>query len=381
MSTTRKQRIALSFYFLLSGFCFSTWASRIPTIKENFDLNEAELGNLLLTMPISSLIGLPISGWLVSRFNSRVPMVISFCVFALSLATIGFAQNIAVLVIAIFSFSFCMRILNISLNTQSITLQKKYGKTILGSFHGVWSGGGVLGVGFSTLMVKYNVAMPYHLLSISIFVLIVALPMYRWLIKQDKATSGNKIKIGKPDKFILSLGLLVFFAAICEGGMFDWTGVYFKEIVGQDVFTLGHLSFMIFMAISRFMSDKIIDRIGKERTYILSSITIVCGILIAILLPYFWPVLIGFGMVGLGAAAIFPMTFGLAGKSEKYSAGMAVSIISTYSIVGMLLGPPLVGYLAHAFNLKVAFVLFLFAGLMFIPISQMFFRFMRKENQ
>ena len=330
-------------------------------------------------MPVSSLIGLPISGWLVARFNSRVPMAVSFIFFAVALAVIGFAQNMVVLVAAIFVFAFCMRILNISLNTQSITLQKKYGRTILGSFHGIWSSGGVLGVGCSTLMVRFDVPMHYHLMGISILVLIIAVAIYGWLIKQDKATSGNKLQLGKPDKFVLYLGLLVFFAAICEGGMFDWTGVYFKEIVGQDVFTLGHLSFMVFMALSRFMSDRIIDLIGREKTYIFSSITIVSGILIAICLPYFWPVLIGFGMVGLGTAAIFPMTFGLAGKSKKYSAGMAVSIISTYSIVGMLLGPPLVGYLAHAFNLKVGFILFLFAGLMFIPISQLFFALTRKK--
>ena len=84
-------------------------------------------------------------------------------------------------------------------------------------------------------------------------------------------------------------------------------------------------------------------------------------------------------MVGFGTAAIFPMTFALAGSSDKYSPGMAISIISTYGILGMFIGPPMIGYLAHAFGLKNAFFVFVVVGLLIIPISQSFFRFQSKK--
>jgi MFS family permease len=85
-------------------------------------------------------------------------------------------------------------------------------------------------------------------------------------------------------------------------------------------------------------------------------------------------------VVGIGVAAIFPMTFILAGTSKKYSAGMAISIITTYAIAGMLIGPPLLGYIAHALNLKISFLLFVFAGLMFIPISKLFFKQQKEQD-
>ncbi|MEH6405851.1 MAG: MFS transporter [Leeuwenhoekiella sp.] len=375
-----KQRIALSIYFFLSGFCFSTWASRIPTIKGVFDLNDAQLGNLLLAMPVSSLIGLPISGWLVSRFDSRFPLVVSFVFFSIALVAIGMSDNLYILIAAVCVFAFCMRILNIAMNTQSLTLQKNFPKKIMGSFHGLWSTGGIFGVGFSTLMVKWDMPMRYHLMAVSIFSLILALVAFRYVITKDRSTQGNTLKLGKPDKFILYLGLMVFFAAVCEGGMFDWSGVYFKEIVHEELFTLGYLIFMIFMALSRFFSDRVIERIGMQRTYFLSAAMISLGILTVIAFPYFWPAIIGFSVVGLGVAAIIPMTFTLAGTSLKYSAGMAISIIATYGIVGMLLGPPIIGYLAHLFNLKVSFILFMFSGLMLIPVSQLFFKYQRKTQ-
>lgn len=156
--------------------------------------------------------------------------------------------------------------------------------------------------------------------------------------------------------------------------MFDWSGIYFQEVVQVDIFTAGYLIFMTCMALSRFLSDRIIDRIGMPATYVFSAAFIFSGIGLAILFPSFWPAMIGFSLVGFGTAAIIPMTFTLAGSSKKYSPGMAISIIATYGMFGMLIGPPMIGYLAHAFNLRVSFIAFACAGFMLIPISQLFFR-------
>ena len=168
--------------------------------------------------------------------------------------------------------------------------------------------------------------------------------------------------------------MLVFLAAICEGGMFDWSGLYFQDVVKVEIFTLGYLIFMIFMALSRFASDWIVEKIGMPMTYIMSAAFICLGILMAVIFPFFWTALLGFCLVGFGTASVIPMTYLMAGTSKKYSPGMAISIIATYGIVGMFIGPPLIGYIAHAFNLKVSFITFAIAGLGLIPISQLFFR-------
>lgn len=361
----------------MSGFSFATWASRIPTIKMAFGFNEAELGSILLAMPIGSLIGLPISGWLVSRYNSRVPLVVGYALNAIALALIGFTQTTFSLVVAVVLFAFTTRIFNISVNTQAITLQKQFKQKIMGSFHGFWSTGGIAGVAFSTLLLTFNVSLHTHLLIVSVISLIITIYSFQFLLKDDRSESGNKIILGKPDPYIFYLGLVVFCSAICEGGMFDWSGIYFQEVLNVKIFTYGYLIFMTFMAASRFLSDLIIARIGMPATYIMSASFIVCGISLAIIFPHFWTAMIGFSLVGFGTAAVVPMSYALAGASAKYSPGMAISIIATYSITGMLLGPPLIGYLAHAFNLRVSFIIFGICGLMLIPISQLFFKHQR----
>jgi MFS family permease len=281
MDERDRQRFFLSSFFFLSGFCFASWASRIPTIKTNFGYNDAELGTILLCMPISSMIGLPISGWLVSRYDSRIPLTAAFLLLAIATALIGFSTTTLALIASVCLFAFSLRLLNISMNTQAITLQKKFDRRINGSFHGLWSTGGILGVGFSTLLVALKVNMEIHLLIVSITVMIVTLICYRHLLRNDRAPSGNKLKLGKPDPSIVFLGLLLFFAAVCEGGMFDWSGIYFKEVVNVEIFTWGYLTFMICMALSRFASDSMIEKIGMEKTFMLSACLIVAGVSLA----------------------------------------------------------------------------------------------------
>lgn len=373
-----RQRISLSIFFFISGVCFSTWASRIPTIKSTFGLNDAELGTILLFMPIASLAGLPVSGWLVSRYDSRKPLTAGFVMVTVSLALIGFATNVFTLIASICLFAFSTRIFNISVNTQAISLQKKFDKKINGSFHGLWSTGGIFGVAISTLMVTLDVDMGVHLLIVGAAALITTLVINKHLLRNDRAQTGNKFILGKPDPYIVYLGLLVFLAAICEGGMFDWSGIYFREVVREEIFTLGYLIFMICMALSRFASDTIVENIGMPRTYVLSALLIFIGIALAVIFPGFWTSLAGFCLVGLGTASVIPMTYLLAGASKKYSPGMAISIIATYSIVGMLIGPPLIGYISHASSLRVSFITFAFAGLTMIPISRLFFNHRRK---
>jgi len=235
MDVKNRQRLFLSSFFFLAGFCFASWTARIPTIKANFHYNEAELGTILLFMPISSLIGLPFSGWLVSKYDSRIPLTGSFLLLSVAILGIGLASSTPLLVASVSLLAFSFRIVNISLNTQAIHLQKQFDRKINGSFHGLWSTGGIAGVAFTTVLVALDVSMDVHLSFVCLIIFALTLYGQRFLLRNDRAATGNKLILGKPDPYIVYLGLMVFLAAICEGGMFDWGGVYFNEVVGLSL--------------------------------------------------------------------------------------------------------------------------------------------------
>ena len=338
------------------------------------DINDAELGTLLLIMPISQLFGLPVSGWLADRIDTRWPLSAGLILHSISLFMIGLAESIVDLVISMFFFAFFLRILGIAMNAQALTLQKKYSKKINGAFHGMWSIGGIAGVGLTTLLIAFNVGIRSHLLIVMIASLITTVFCFRYLIIGDKNVSGNKLSLKKPDMQVLLLGIIILFAAVCEGGMFDWSGIYFKEVIKVDIFTAGYLIFTTCMALSRFISDYMIRLIGMKSMYLFSSLLMAVGMSMAVVFPSFWPAMIGFSLVGIGTSSIFPMTFFLAGTSRKYSPSMALSIIVTYAMVGILIGPVLIGYIAEAINLRASFVLLTLAGLAIIPVSRTYFK-------
>jgi len=370
LKTNKHHRFALSVFFFLSGFCFSSWASRIPSIKLTFDMNEAELGSFLFILPICSLIGLPISGWLISKYDSRYLLISGFLIYIFSLLGIGYASNIQLLTVVVCLFAFGLRAINISMNTQAIQLQKRYGRTINGSFHGIWSLGGLCGILFATSMIYFNITMFVHLAVVVVFALILSLTASSCLLKNDREAGGNKLRLGSPDKFIFYTGLVVFCAAVCEGGIYDWSSVYFREVVNAELFTLSYLVFMIAMTLSRFFTDALTNLLGMKKLFLISASVVVFGVLILILFPTFYLALVGFFITGLGVASIFPMSFSLASHSKKYAPGLAISIVGTYATVGVLLAPPFVGYVAHLFSLNLAFLIFVGAAFLLIIFSR-----------
>jgi len=370
LKTNKQNRFALSTFFFLSGFCFSSWASRIPTLKLTYDMNEAELGSFLFILPICSLIGLPISGWLISKYDSRYLLLSGFLIYLIALFGIGYSSSFEFLTLAVCFFAFGLRAINISMNTQAIQLQKRYGKPITGSFHGIWSLGGLCGIIYATNAIYFDVSISVHLGSVFLFGFITSLVAASFLLKNDREVGGNKLRFAKPDKFILYTGLIVFCAAVCEGGIYDWCSVYFREVVQADLFTLSYLVFMVSMTVSRFFTDRLVELMGMKKLFILSASVVVFGVSILIIFPTFYPALFGFFITGLGVASIFPMSFSLASLSKKYAPGMAISIVGTYATVGVLLAPPFVGYVAHLFNLNMAFLIFILAALMLILFSR-----------
>jgi MFS family permease len=371
LKTNKHHRFALSVFFFISGFCFSSWASRIPSIKLTFDMNEAELGSFLFILPICSLIGLPISGWLISKFDSRYLLISGFLIYIFSLLGVGYASNIQLLTVTVCFFAFGLRAINISMNTQAIQLQKRYRRTINGSFHGIWSFGGLCGILIATTMIYFDITMFVHLAVVVVFALILSLSAYSYLLKNDRETVGNKLRLGSPDKFIFYTGLVVFCAAVCEGGIYDWSSVYFREVVNAELFTLSYLVFMIAMTILRFFTDVLTNLLGMKKLFLISASVVVFGVLILIIFPNFYLALVGFFITGLGVASIFPMSFSLASHSKKYAPGLAISIVGTYATVGVLLAPPFVGYVAHLFSLNLAFLIFVGAAFLLIIFSRM----------
>jgi MFS family permease len=361
----RNFRIAVSSLFFLSGLCFSSWASRIPTIQTNLRLSDGGLGTILLALPVGLMMSLPLAGYLVAKFGSRIIVISSAILYACTLPFIGFAQQSWQLMTVLFMFGLGGNLLNIAMNTQGVGVEAIYSRSIMASFHGIWSLAGFTGAAIGTLMISHHIAPYYHFLIISAMALLIVLCAWSYTLVTDTNVNIDQPIFAKPDKSLLNLGTIAFCCMICEGAMFDWSGVYFQNVVKAKAAWIGagYTAFMSTMAAGRFVADWLVTHFGIKRVLQASGVVIATGLSVAIILPDIATSIAGFILVGAGVSSVVPLVYSAAGKSKKVSPGVALAAVSTIGYLGFLIGPPIIGFIAQAGSLRVSFILIALLGL------------------
>lgn len=357
-------RTAVGSLFFLLGFCFSSWASRIPNIRQKLNLSDTELGIVLFALPVGLLLSLLVSGGLINKFGSRKIVITAILIYAVILLSIGYSYATFQLVISLFFFGFVGNLVNISVNTQALGVEALYQRSIMASFHGIWSVAGFTGAAIGTIMIGKNIIPFHHFLLIASIVFITVAINFRFTLAKDFNTKPNEPLVFKFEKSLINLGLIAFCSMICEGAMFDWSGVYFDKVLKVDKAWIGagYTAFMFTMATGRFIADWFTNRFGLKFTLQLSGSFTASGLLIAVIFPYLVTSILGFFLVGFGVSSVVPLVYSVAGKSKVLSAGTALSAVSTIGFLGFLLGPPVIGIIAGATSLRVSFTLIAVMG-------------------
>jgi len=364
----KQLRIGSAVFFFISGFGYASWASRIPTIQYQLHLNEAQLGAVLFALPVGLILTLPVTGRLLSVYSSRSVLLFGALFINIVLSVIGFTANIWQLGITLFCYGSARNLLNISINAQAVGVQKLYKKSIMATFHGIWSLAGFAGAAVGYVMTYYNIAVVYHFLGISISLIIFSLYFFRDTLHEKPAPQAHKKIFYLPEKSLLKFAFICFASMAVENTMYDWSGIYFEKIihVAKSTATVGFVICMVAMTAGRFIGDKMISRYGIKTVLQFSGIFIFCGLLLAVLLPYPVTATLGFILVGLGVSCIVPMVFQMAGKSTTMGSGPALASISSIGYLGFLLVPPFIGFIAQAASLRWSFGIIAMLGAMIV---------------
>ncbi len=358
LPSQRIYRISVSVFFFMQGLCFSSWASRIPDIKTMLHLSDGQLGSVLFALPAGLMTSLPLSGWLVSKYGSRTAILLSSLFYPVMLVCIGLVSTSLQLAAVLFVFGLWGNMFNIAVNTQAVGVEAMYGRSIMASFHGLWSLASFTGAVVGTALISLSISPFTHFCIISVCALLLVGLFFKNLLPQDE-TSASQPLFAKPDSALLKLGLIAFCSMVAEGVMFDWSGVYFKSVVEapRQWVTLGYVTSVGAMAAGRFAGDWLANRFGKKTILQVSGILIATGLLIAVLFPALIPATFGFLLVGLGVSSIVPLVYGAAGRSKTMNAGVALAAVSTIGFMGFLVGPPSIGFIAQASSLRWSFAL------------------------
>ncbi|WP_250254652.1 MFS transporter [Chryseobacterium sp. Marseille-Q3244] len=362
-----KMPTACFLLFFAHGLVFSSWASRIPIIKDALSINEAQLGTLLLLMPIGQLSTMMLSGKLISRYGSSRIIKSCFLLYPGFLLLIGLSPSYWILAAVLFFFGVTGNLCNIAVNTQAIEIESITKRTLLSSYHGAWCFAGLIGALLGMLAINLHVETFHH------FVLTFILVTLIWMYSRNNLT--NSIHKAEPqtqsifksvNPTLVGLGIIGFLSMAIEGAMFDWSGVYFQTIVKapENLVILGYTSFILMMTLGRFIGNRIIEKLGKRMVLQFCGILMSIGLFLSVFLPELWIGIIAFMIIGLGASLSVPSVYSTIGKVNTVAPSIALSFVSSISFLGFLIGPPLIGYIAEGFDLRYSFGLFACFGIL-----------------
>lgn len=355
-----KSRIAISAAYFSSGLIFASWASRIPDVKNLLHLTDGNLGKILLAIPTGQLAMMLISGYLVTKLGSRMILPLSLVLYTIALISIAIPNQVETIFLSLLFFGAAANMVNIALNTQACKLEILYEKNIMASFHGLWSLGGFLGGIIGTVLVKAGYSMLTHFVLMSFLCILIALISSKYLIldKRSKEVANDKNEKSsiKLNLYLIILGLIGFAGMFCEGTMYDWSSVYFETIIKPDesLIRIGYIASMGTMTLGRFIADKFVFKFKAPIILIACGILITSGLLLSTLLPHLVTSTVGFMLVGLGVSSVVPICYSESGKSSTVSASVAITIVSSISFIGFMIGPPLIGLLSEITNLRIA---------------------------
>jgi MFS family permease len=355
LNAVRRARWATAAIFLFNGMLMGTWAVHIPLVEARLAISHSTLGVALLVMAAGALVAMPLSGSAIARFGSapvtRGAAVAFLIAFPLPLV----APHSELLMAALFLFGAANGVLDVSMNAHGVLVERRLGRAVMSSLHGMWSLGGLIGAGIAALLLPLLPFLAEAAVALAIAV-IIGIPALFSLLPAADDGGGGGTAFAWPSRATLGLGVLCFLCMTSEGAMLDWSALHLAESFerGPGFAATGFAAFSAAMAASRFGGDWMRSRFGTVPLVRRSAYLAAAGLALALVTPWPLPAVAGFALVGLGLANLVPVFFGAAGRIPGQGAGAAIAAVATMGYSGFLLGPPVIGIVADVTSLSLA---------------------------
>jgi MFS family permease len=343
--TAHRAMYAVYAVFILNGFAFASWASRIPQVRDGLELNPQSLGLVLLAIAVGSLVSMPLAGVVISHLGAARTISVMSLILAAGLVTaaIGYRSGVAPVIPGLFLVGFGSGTWDVAMNVEGAEVERRLGRSIMSRFHAGFSVGTVAGALGGSAMIALDVSVTAHLLGVAVLVAAIATPAVRGFLPvelpaHEDGPRRSPLKAWTEPRTLL-IGLFVFCMAFTEGTGVDWLGVAVIDGYGAAP-ALGSLTFAIFLA------TMTIARYGRVAMVRAMGLCAVAGLLLVVFGGSLPVAMVGAALWGLGVALGFPVGMSAAADDRRHAAGR-VSVVSSIGYLAFLAGPPLIGFLGH----------------------------------
>ena len=343
--------------------------SRMPALKAQAGLSDADVGIMLLCMGIGGLFSFPLAGLAISRSSCRTVLSCASAALILLFPCMGLAAGFFSACVLFGLLGFAIGMNDVGINAGSILVEAAMRRPVISSMHALYSTGGLLGALVGSCMAALEVSPLGNFLTVAL-VLLCLMPVFAEQLLHDTPRhreSGSRLI--RPPLWVAVFGLLMLCSYSAEGSVGEWGVLLLHEVKGAPEHTaaLAYASFSTSMVVMRFFGDRLRAHFGDARLLRVCSGCALAGILLALLSP--WPTVClgGYSLMGFGLSVSVPIIFSAAGRRRDLPTGTVTAFLSMLAASGQLFIPPLIGMLGSLVGLQMAMgVVVLLCTVMFL---------------
>ena len=345
---------AVASVFFFNGALFGLWASRIPAFADRFALSPANLGLLLLCLAAGAIVGFPLAGRTADLRGARNATMLYGALYIVAFLCLPLAPNVWVLAPILALFGMAHGGQDVAMNAWAAEVERHMARPVMSSFHAAFSLGAGIGAGSGFIAINWGASVALHFwlggLGITGFVALFA--FIPWSSVTGTAEHGPLFALPKGP--LLMVGIVGLSSAIGEGAMVDWSALILTAAKGVDQAqaALGYTVFSTLMVATRLAGPILVANLGPAHTTRVSAASAMIGGLLVLVAPSLPVALIGFAAFGIGYAMIIPLAFSRAANDPDVPAGRAIASVATLTYGGILIGPPLIGFVAEVTSLN-----------------------------
>ena len=364
-SATKAELWSARIGFFTGGFTVASWAPLIPFVQSGLELSPMLLGTLLLGLGVGSFVGMPLAGTLSQRIGCRNAIGLSGLLSCLLLVCLTLMPSYAFECAALFLYGITLGCLEVSVNIYGTHLEKKSKGRIMSGLHAAYSIGEVVSAGLITLCFVSGLTPLMTittLMTILAFVLVAILSRITNVRIKSEKKEGRTTSGGEGSRRIS--GSVLILASLCavifltEGAMLDWSAIYLRDSAGvpQEASAFGYTLFVIAMAVSRLLGDRVTEKVGPNVVLLAGVAMIIASLSVMVLFPVPAAVFASLFVMGLGIANLAPILISAASRDKKMESVKAITAVTTVGYGGLLAGPALIGAVSSAVSLEGAFL-------------------------
>jgi MFS family permease len=372
----RRARVAVAALFLTNGALFANVVPRYPGIKSELGLSNAFYGVSIAAFPAGAVLAGLAAAVVIRRLGSARAAVAGTIVTALGVALVGWATVPLAFAATLFFAGSADSITDVAQNAHGLRVQRRYRRSIINSFHAVWSIGAVLGGGMAAGAIALEIPRNVHLTGVAVLFAVVALMALRFCLPGPdgdstadaadpaEATRAARSRLAPRTLVLLvALVLLAVSGALVEDAGSTWAAVYLGSLGAPGALAAtGFVALVGAQFVGRVLGDRLVDRFGQRAVARCGGALVVIGMGTALLVPTVPGTILGFAAAGFGTATLIPAAMHEADELPGLRAGTGLTVVTWLMRLGFLLSPPIVGVVADSVGLRVGLVVVPLAG-------------------